>query len=352
MSKITDITEYKKCYGGVTLAERMEECRTSALSIALIENYEISSVYTHGVKRKTKKDKIDANTLFQAASISKPVFAVAVMRLVEQGTLDLDADIAEYLVDFDIPVYGGRRYKITLRQILCHYAGLNLHGFAGYPQNQKIPTPEQILKGELPANSLKLELIAEPGTSFSYSGGGYVLAQKIVTDVCKREFNDIMCDLVFTSFSMTRSSYLQPLPHERLGEITFGYNAYNLQIPGGYNIMPELSAAGLWTTPSELAIFGIEIMRALRGGSALLKKNTAELMTVKVYEDSPTGLGFFTSETKKGPAFGHSGSNVGYRSNMCFCPGDGTGVVVMQNSDIGQRLIGEVTQAFKEVYDW
>ena len=176
MSKIAQIIESKKHYDGITLVERMAECRTNAISIALIDNFEICEVYTHGVKRRGKAEKVTSDTLFQAASISKPVFAVAVMRLVERGTLDLDTDISEYLIGYEVPTYDNEKHKITLRQILSHNAGLNLHGFEGYQHGQEIPTVEQILYGVLPSNHVKLKLIKAPETGHQYSGGGYVLA--------------------------------------------------------------------------------------------------------------------------------------------------------------------------------
>lgn len=352
MSKISEIIASKKYYDGVMLTERMKECRTSAISIAIIENYEINEVYTHGVKNRKTKEKVTADTLFQAGSISKPVFAAAVMRLAERGTLDIDTDISEYLVDYEVPTYDNQKHKITLKQILSHNSGLNLHGFCGYQQGQKIPTVDQILTGAFPSNHLKLKLTKDPETGFQYSGGGYVLAQKIVTDVCKRDFCDLMNELVFVPLSMTHSTYAQPLPKHKFNEIACGYDFYNLQLSGGFNIMPELQAAGLWTAPSDLARFGIEIMKALKGESTCFEKKTAELMTTKAYENTNHGVGFGVSESKKGLIFGHGGSNIGYHSYMEFCPSDGSGIIVMLNSDIGMRIRDEVVNAFKETYEW
>jgi CubicO group peptidase (beta-lactamase class C family) len=352
MSKMLEIIENKKHYDGITLIERMKECHTSAVSIAVIENYEIHEAAAYGVKRRATTEKVTEDTLFQAGSISKPVFAAAIMRLVERGILDLDTDISEYLICYEVPTYDNQKHKITLRQILSHHAGFNLHGFVGYQHRQKIPTVEQILNGAFPSNNLKLRLIKNPETGFQYSGGGYVLAQKIVTDVCKQDFCGLMNDLVFSPLFMTRSTYAQPLPKEKFNEIALGYFQYNLQVPGGYNINPELSAAGLWSTPSDLARFGIEIMNVLKSDSKYVDKNTAELMTTKAYDNSPYGLGFAVNQCEKGTIFGHGGHNIGYCSNMVFCPDDGSGIVVMQNSDIGISICNEVTNAFKEIYGW
>ncbi|MCL2379023.1 MAG: beta-lactamase family protein [Defluviitaleaceae bacterium] len=352
MSKILEIIKSKKHYDGSLLVERMKECRVNAISIALIENHEIWETYTHGVKRRDELEKVTVDTLFQAASISKPVFAVAVMGLVERGILDIDTDISEYLVGYEVPTYDNEKHKITLRQILSHNAGLNLHGFEGYQQGQKIPTVEQILSGVSPSNHMKLKLIKKPETGYQYSGGGYVLAQKIVTDVCKRDFCELMNELVLSPLSMTRSTFSQPLPGDKLREIAFGYNPHDLEIPGGYDIMPELSAAGLWTTPSDLARLGIEIMKALKNESVHLKKDVAMLMTTKAYENSRHGIGFVVGESNKGPTFGHDGYNDGFISSMSFCPDDGSGIVVMINSNIGGDITDEVVSAFKDIYGW
>jgi len=352
MSKMLEIIKSKKHYDGITLVERMAECHTNAISIALVENFEICEVYAHGVKQREKTEKVMTDTLFQAASISKPVFAVAVMRLVERGTLDIDTDVSQYLVGYELPTYDNQKHKITLRQILSHNAGLNLHGFEGYQQGQKIPTIEQILRGISPSNHLKLKLIKSPETGYQYSGGGYVLAQKIVTDICKQDFCELMHELVLSPLSMTHSTFSQPLPSDKLSKIAFGYNPHNLELPGGYDIMPELSAAGLWTTPSDLARLGIEVMKALKNESAYLKKDTAELMTTKAYENSRHGVGFVVDEGKKGLTFGHGGYNDGFISNMSFCPDNGSGIIVMINSNIGDNIPSEVTNAFKDIYGW
>jgi len=172
-----------------------------------------------------------------------------------------------------------------------------------------------------------------------------------VTDVCKEDFCALMNNLVLSA-CMPHSTYEQPLPKDRSSEIAAGYFHYNLQVPGGYNINPELSAAGLWTTPSDLARFGIEIIKALKGESDCLKKETAQRMTTKAYENSPNGLGFAVNSCKKGAAFGHGGDNIGYHATMVFCPEDGSGIVVMQNADIGMMIRNEVVNAFKELYGW
>ena len=352
MSKLSEIVQSKKYYGGMTLPERLKKYHIPAISIIIVENFEICESYTYGTRRRWTKEQVTEATLFQGASTSKPVFAAAVMRLAQLGTLDIDADISEYLDDYEVPTFDQQKYKITLRQLLSHHAGLNLHGFIGYSQGKKIPTVNQILTGTAPANHPRLELIQKPRTGFRYSGGGYVLAQKIVTDLCQLDFCELMNELILTPFLMKNSTFAQPLPPAKINEMAYGYNFLNLQIRKGYRIMPELAAAGLWTTPSDLARFGIEIMKALKDESPFLEKELAYLMIKKASKNSTHGAGFAVERSKKGLTFGHGGTNLGYHSNMSFCPRDGSGIVVMQNSDLGRRICQEVTNAFKKISGW
>lgn len=347
---IKNVIQNKIYYGNHTLDERMKQWHIPAVSFAIIKDFKIIETYAYGVKRRGKPDNVNADTLFQVASISKSVFATAVMLLVEKGKLSLDEDVHTYLDDYDFQTYDGKKHVITLRQILSHTSGLNIHGFEGYRQKQKIPTIRQILEGSPSANSHQLMLIKEEGKNFMYSGGGYVLAQKIVCDICIEDFNDIINRLVFEPLSMVNSSYQQPLPKEEISRIAYGYDAYNLQIPGGYNVMPELSAAGLWTTPTDLSIFGIEIMKAINDNSRFMSKRTAELMTTNVSQVAPTGLGFFVSERDGHKCFGHDGCNNGYHSNMIFSPDKGSGAVAMTNADIGAEIVYEITEAIFREY--
>lgn len=347
---IKNIIQNKIYYGNHTLYERMKQWHIPAVSFAIIKDYEIIETYAYGVKRRGKSDIVTADTLFQVASISKSIFATAVMLLADEGKLSLDEDVHIYLSDYDFQTYDGKKHAITLRQLLSHTSGLNIHGFEGYRQKQRIPTISQILEGASSSNSHQLMLIQEEGKNFMYSGGGYLLAQKIVCDICGEDFNDIVNRLVFEPLSMVNSSYHQPLPKDKISRIAYGYDVYNLQIPGGYNVMPELSAAGLWSTPTDLSIFGIEIMKAINGNSKFMSKHTAELMTTKVNQAAPTGLGFFISERDGHRCFGHDGCNNGYHSNMVFSPDKGNGAVAMTNSDIGAEIVYELTEAIIKEY--
>jgi CubicO group peptidase (beta-lactamase class C family) len=340
---IDKILNDRKNFWGTTMLERMDKWNIPGVSFTIIQNGEIKASYTYGRKKRFRKDPVTVKTMFQAASISKSIFATAVMRLSEQGVLDLDANINRYLKEYHVPTFDGKEHDITLRMILSHTAGLNIHGFPGYQHGQKVPTIQQIIEGKRPANTDELFLYKEPGKDFSYSGGGYVLAQKIVCDVLNRDFEDIMQEIVLQPFGMKNSTYLQPLPKDMEADIAFGIDYYDLQIKNGYCIMPELSAAGLWTTPYDLATYGIEMIKALKGDSKIIKKETVQAMINPV---TPSyGLGFAIEEKNGMKCFGHRGSNSGFHSGMSFFPLSGNGVAVMVNADRGEPLVTLLMEA-------
>jgi CubicO group peptidase (beta-lactamase class C family) len=179
-------TALKAKFKEVTLSQRMKQLRTPGVSIAVIKDYKIDWAEGFGVKEYGKNNPITEETLFQAGSLSKPIFALAVMRLVQEGKLDLDEDVNNYLTTFKIPKNGNWQPKVTLRQLLIHTAGLTVGGFYGYFPSEDLPNGNQMFKGEFPANHNPISVNLVPGTQFRYSGGGYVVAQQLLCDVLQK----------------------------------------------------------------------------------------------------------------------------------------------------------------------
>lgn len=342
---------YEPIYWGMTLSERLKYYKSPAFSLVFINDGKIDCTYNYGYKNRDEGNAVTENTLFQAGSISKTVFATAVMRLVQKDKIDLDKDIREYSDTSFYKTYDNQNHVITLRQLLSHTAGLNLHGFAGYQYGQLIPSLDQILRGEEPANNLPLFLKNEPGTVWEYSGGGYILAQKIVCDVCGTDFETILQSEVLQPFGMIHSTYQQPINEDKRFDIACGYDWYNQILPYGYNTMPELAAAGLWTTPSDLALFGIEMMKAYNGKSQFIPKEIMDLMLTKVIPNIPSGLGVFIPDDNPKGYFDHGGSNGGYHSIMRFQSEDNKGYAAMLNSDIGSEFFEELNPAISKIMD-
>lgn len=332
------------------LAERMRHYHTPGVSIAVINGGKIEWARGFGVRDVETGEPVTPETMFQAASISKPVFALAVVRLVEQGKLSLDEDVNHVLRSWKVPPSGEWQPTITLRMILSHSAGMTVHGFDGYRADEPIPTVTQILDGAPPANSPAVRVDLLPGTRFRYAGGGLTVAQLLVCDVLGEAFPAIMARLVIDPLGMAHSTYEQPLPERFRGIASTAYPWKRTPLPGRWHTYPEMAAAGLWTTPSDLARVGIEVQRAMRGESSFLSKPMAEQMLTRQMED--LGLGFFLEGDGETIRFGHGGWNEGFVSRATFYGKLGKGAVVMINSNEGDPMRTEIERAIAREYAW
>jgi CubicO group peptidase (beta-lactamase class C family) len=233
------------------LADRMAALHVPGVSIAVIHYGKIEWARGFGVTR-LGGPAVTPDTLFQAASISKPVTAMAVLHLVESGKLNLDADVNQYLKTWKVPANTfTEKTKVTLRELLSHTAGMTVHGFPGYASGSPLPTLVQVLNGEKPANTPAIIVDATPGTNWRYSGGGFVVTQLLLQDVTGQPFPKLLHDTVLAPVGMTRSTYEQPLPQNRMAEAAMAYRRDGEPVPGGPHVYPEMAPAGLWTTPSD-----------------------------------------------------------------------------------------------------
>ena len=231
----------------------MAALHVPGVSIAVIHDGKIEWARGFGVTR-IGGPAVTPDTLLQAASISKPVTAMAVLRLAESGRPNLDADVNQYLKTWKVPTNSfTEKTKVTLRELLAHTAGVTVHGFPGYASESERPTLVQVLNGEKPANTPAILVDTLPGTTWRYSGGGFVVTQLLLEDMTGQAFPTLMRDIVLGPIGMGRSTYEQPLPQNRLAEAAMPYRQSGQPVPGGPHIDPDMAPTGLWTTPSELA---------------------------------------------------------------------------------------------------
>lgn len=334
------------------LGDRMKFYNTAGISIAVIEKGRIEWARGYGVRERGGSEAVTPETLFQAASISKPVAAVAARRMVQQGTLDLDEDVNHKLTSWKLPANEFTNpKKVTLRGLLSHSAGLTVHGFAGYASDTTIPALSQVLDGLKPANSKPIRVDIAPGAKYRYAGGGYVVLQQLMSDVSGKQFPLLMDTTVLKRIGMRHSTYEQPLPKERSLQAAVGHGPTGEKVKGNWHAYPEMAAAGLWTTPTDLARFAIEIQKSLGGKSnkVLSREITRQLLTPQV---GGWGLGF--GLPGKGPSarFSHGGANEGYRCQLVAYTNTGQGAVVMTNSDRGSSLADEVLRSIAREYGW
>jgi len=336
----------------MTLAERMKHYNTPGISVAVINDGRVEWSKGYGVREAGGGGAVTAETLFQAASVSKPVAAVAALRLVQVGKLRLDEDVNQKLVSWKVP--GNeltREQEVTLRGLLSHSAGLTVHGFGGYARDALVPTPVQILDGVKPANSAAIKVDIRPGTKFRYSGGGYTVMQQLLEDVTGKPFPQLMKESVLEKVGMTNSTFEQPLPGGRWRRAAVGHRPDGEEVKGNWHTYPEMAAAGLWTTPSDLARFAVEVQKSLAGKSrkVLSQEMTKQMLTPQI---GGWGLGFALAGEGASARFSHGGSNEGYRCLLVAYKNTGQGAVVMTNSDKGAGLAEEVLRSIAKEYGW
>lgn len=332
------------------LTDRLEFYKVPGVSIAVIHEGRIDWARSYGLKNIETKGPVTDETLFQAGSISKPVAALAALKLVEQGKLNLDEDVNNKLTSWKVPENEFTKdQKVTLRRLLTHSAGLTVHGFPGYAADQPVPSLVQILNGEKPANTAAIRVDTVPGTIWRYSGGGYTIMQQLMIDVLKKPFPQIMRELVLDPAGMKNSTYENPPPSARAKQASDAHVA-GATVKGHFHTYPEMAAAGLWTTPTDLALLVIELQKSLAGKSnkILSKEMTAQMLSPQFQR---WGLG--PSVTIKGQTieFSHGGSDEGFEAYWVGF-NDGRGAVVMTNGDRGNPLAMEIIRSISREYKW
>jgi CubicO group peptidase (beta-lactamase class C family) len=230
---------------------------------------------------------------------------------------------------------------VTLRRLLSHSAGLTVHGFRGYAEGGLVPTLLQVLNGELPANSAPVRVDLVPGSKWRYSGGGYCVLQQLITDVTGKPFPQAAEELVMRPLGMTRSTYRQPLPEDLARDAAWGHDNTGRPIRGRWQVHPEMAAAGLWTTPSDLARAVIEVQRAYQGKSQRFL-TTALVRTMLEKQAGDYGLGFAVRGAGRTKMFSHGGSNIGFKCQLTAHAETGQGAVVMTNGDRGDEVASEI----------
>ena len=336
---------------GASLEERMAELDVPAVSIAVIQDFKIVWAKAYGVADPATGRMAYTETLFQAASISKPVTATAVHRLVESGTLDLDAPVNTYLESWKLPDNElTRATPVTLRMLLSHTGGTTVDGFPGYEPGDAVPTLQQVLDGSGPANTPPIRVDIPPGQTYRYSGGGTTIVQQMLIDVVGKPFPELMQEMVLGPAGMTISAFDQPLAADRAENAATAHQGSD-ESGNTSHVYPELAAAGLWTTPTDLARFAIAIQRSVRGDEgALMREETVGEMLTPVQGDAALGL---FRELRRGEAYyGHGGGNYGFRCRLRFHPEEGYGAVVMTNGSRGGVVADEVINAIAHVYGW
>ena len=337
-----------------TLEHVMQKFRVPGVSIAVVRDFKIHWAKAYGVADVETGQPVDVNTAFQAASISKPLTAIAAVKLAQDGRLSLDDDVNNILKSWKVPPSEWTRAQpVTPRSLFSHTSGSDDgFGFPGYDPSAPMPTLVQVIRGDKPSNVGSVTFSRPPYQGMKYSGGGTVIMQVALTDLTGQPFADFMQATVLGPLGMTGSSYRQPPPGEWEPRLARAHGGNGQRMGARWHVYPEQSAAGLWTTPSDLARVVIEVQAAVRGPrGAVLTQHGAREMT------SPVGtgqyaVGFSIDKRGEGWYFGHGGSNWGFQCDLLGHIRKGYGVVVMTNGDNGGAVIREIEARVAAAYGW
>ncbi len=335
----------------LSLQEWMRAFAIPGVSIAVIHDYKISWVKAYGVLEAGKDNSlVTTKTPFQAASISKPVTALAALHYVDHGRLNLDENINKYFHAWKLPASNATT-KVTLRNLLAHTSGVTAGGFTGYERDAPLPNVIQILNGGAPANNQPASQTGQADDAVNYSGLGYSMVQLALMDQLHKPFNEIVANSVFKPIGMKDSTFEQKLADAIAATVARGHQSSGAVLTNGWFVNPELAAAGLWTTPSDLALLAIEVAKSKQGKSnRILSKKMTQLMLTP-HKDQ-MGLGFVVRPGDTHGYFSHSGGNRGYRAHVEMIADAGYGVVIMTNSDGGVPFISLLTRSVAESYQW
>jgi CubicO group peptidase (beta-lactamase class C family) len=335
------------------ILDRMKKYNINGVSIAVIHDYKVEWAKGYGMADKGENRQVTEHTLFQAASISKSLNSIGVLKLAAKGLINCDSDINLYLKSWKFPYDAkSNSRKITVKELLSHSAGLTIHGFPGYEKGKKLPTLIQVLNGEKPANTNAIVSFEEPGKSVTYSGGGVEITQLLVTDLTGMRYEDYMQKEVLDPLGMTSSCYCQP-PDGIKGELlATGYKGDGKEVTGKYHIYPEKAAAGLWTNPADLSRYVIETELSYKGESdKVLSPEMTKFRMTPVMSVAALGSFVFVKVPGSYRYFNHSGGNEGFLSIAWGCLDSGEGVVVMINSE-NWKIIDEIVNSVAIVYGW
>lgn len=345
------------------MAALLKTFSVPGVSIAVIKDFRIDWARGYGLADVDTATPVTAETMFQAASISKPVAAMVSMKAVQDGRFALDQDVNTILTSWKLP--GGEFTKdrpVTPRGLMSHTSGTgDGFGFPGYATSAPLPTLVQILDGQAPSNRREVRLERPPFTGYKYSGGAVQIQELALTDAVGRPFVDLARDWVLSPIGMTNSTFEQPLPAAREKQAARAHSGKGVRMGDPWHVYPEHAAAGLWTTPTDLAKFLIEVQTTLaapassREASERSKGVLSRAMMLEMVTPvgvGPFGVGFSVEKRGEGWYFGHGGSNWGFQCSMTAHRLKGYGVVIMTNGDNGPALMQELRDRIQQAYQW
>jgi len=341
----------------VALMERLlKQANVPGVSIAIIKDFKVARAVAYGVTDSETRGPVTAQTMFQAGSISKPVAAMASLKAVQEKRFRLDQDVNTILTSWKLPVGDFTKASpVTPRTLMSHVSGTgDGFGFPGYTPGAPLPTLPQILDGTPPSNTRAVRLERAPMTAEEYSGGGVMVQQLALMDAEGKPFAQIARDWIFVPLEMADSTFEQPLPVQRQAQAAHAHTAAGAKptTKEPWHVYPEQAAAGLWTTPTDLARFAIEVQLALQERSSRVLSPAVAREMVTPVGVGGYAVGFAVLRQGEGWYFLHNGSNFGFRAALYAHSSKGYGAAIMTNGANGDALIAQVLRMIQQEYAW
>jgi CubicO group peptidase (beta-lactamase class C family) len=333
-----------------TLMMAMEAYHVPVVGYAIIKNYQIIASHTLSIDPNLKVSK---NSLFQAASISKSVSSYGALKLVSQGKLNLDTPVNERLTTWKIPENEYTQDNpVTLRQMLDMTSGLSVSGFPGHQQGDPLPTLQEVLDGKSPANTAPIRVFHTPGAQYFYSGGAFQVLEQLMEDITQQPFQEWMKREVLEPLKMDQSVFQYPLIEKLHPFAVPGFLTDKTMIKGGWNNYVIAGSGGLWSTPTDLAKFAIDISNSYLGKSHILISKLVATQMLTRQDNTDYGLGVAMNGEGQTLNFRKAGHNLGYHSQMLMFPNTGEGIVMMTNSEQGEYVINYMIPLIAQKYNW
>jgi CubicO group peptidase (beta-lactamase class C family) len=338
------------------MQQLLKQANVPAVSIAVIKDFTVVRAVAYGVADSETRTPATTRTMFQAGSISKTVAAMASLKAVQEKRFTLDQDVNTILKSWKLPV--GEFTKdgpVTPRMLMSHVSGTgDGFGFPGYAPETPLPTLPQILDGIPPSNTRAVRLERAPMTAEEYSGGAVMVQQLALMDAVGKPFVQIAREWIFDPLAMTDSTFEQPLPVSRHDQAAHAHapTGARPQTNEPWRVFPEQAAAGLWTTPTDLARFAIEVQLALRGRSSRVLSQAVAREMITPVGVGGYGVGFALLRQGEGWYFMHNGSTFGFRASLYAHSTKGYGAAIMTNGAGGDALIPQVLRLIQQEYKW
>lgn len=324
------------------MQKQLDQNKVPGASISVISGGKISFAQGLGIRSNASSKRVTVDTRFQAASLSKTVNALALLSLERDGKISINKPVNQYLARWKLKGKGAD--TVTIMDLLSHAGGTNVHGFAGYPQSASLPNLLQILRGKSPANSNRIQKTLPRG-QFKYSGGGITVLQALVEDVSDSSYQEVVNTQVLKPLGMRNSAMTTDRPGSNFA---VAHLSSGQPLSGGYHRYPELAAAGLWTTPSDMSRMLLAIYESNKGQSgAFLPRSLTGAMLRPFVKQAAAGT-FAVGENR----IVHNGSNAGFKSFYLLNADLGSGYVVMSNGENGGALNKLLASSIRAKMGW